>query len=41
MRLDDCFERIVVINLGSKSDRRRRLAEHFATNGIVDPARLV
>lgn len=37
MRLEDVFERIVVINLPFKEDRRTRLLTHFEEVNIVNP----
>jgi len=41
MKLDDAFERIFVINLPFKSDRRERLERHLAEIGIVTPGKVV
>lgn len=40
MRLDEAFERVVVINLPFKEDRKKRLLAHFAESGIADPKRV-
>jgi GR25 family glycosyltransferase involved in LPS biosynthesis len=40
MRLTDAFERVVVLNLPYKTDRRERLARHLEALDLVDPARL-
>lgn len=37
MTLHDKFERIVVLNLPYKEDRKRRLTENLRTTGIADP----
>lgn len=37
MRLRDCFERIYVINLPYKSDRRERLERHLQELGLAKP----
>ncbi len=41
MRLDECFERVYVLNLPFKKDRRRRLVRHLHESGIVDTRRVV
>lgn len=40
MSLHDHFERVSVISLPFKNDRRERLAQHFRDTGIADPDRV-
>jgi hypothetical protein len=41
MRLDECFERVYLLNLPFKKDRRSRVVRHLRENGIVDTRRLI
>lgn len=40
MQLTDAFERVIVLNLPFKTDRRARLERHLAETGICDPAKV-
>lgn len=41
MKLEDVFERIFVINLPFKEERRRRVEATVSESGVADPAKLV
>lgn len=41
MQLTEAFERVVVLNLPYKSDRRKRLARHLAELELADPSKIV
>lgn len=41
MRLDEAFERVVVVNLSFKADRRERLGAQLKRCEIADPAKVV
>jgi hypothetical protein len=41
VKLEAVFERVVVINLPFKADRRRRLERHFAQREIVNPRKVL
>ena len=40
MKLTDCFDRVHVINLPYKEDRRERLSTHLREVGLADPDEL-
>lgn len=40
MKLTDCFDRVHVINLPYKEERRERLSAHLAEIGIADPDKI-
>jgi hypothetical protein len=40
MKLTDAFERVIVLNLPFKSDRRDRLSKHLEERGLVDPEKV-
>jgi hypothetical protein len=41
MKLTDAFDRVVVLNLPFKTDRRERLSSHLVEAGLVDPDKVV
>jgi hypothetical protein len=40
MKLEDAFERIYVINLATRGERRERLEKHLLEAGVADPGRV-
>ena len=41
MKLTDAFERVFILNLQFKTDRRERLSQHLDALGLVDPEKVV